>query len=103
MFVSVEQLFAFALAGTAVSLLLEYFPKLNAWFNSQSDNAQRLLVLGSGVLVVGAAFGLNCLAFFVELPWACSLVSLKEVAAAYLAFVLSSQGTYLVTPKKSSG
>lgn len=101
MFVSVEQLFAFALAGTTVSLLLEYFPKLNSWFDSKPDNVQRLLVLGSGVAVVGVAFGLNCLAFFVELPWACSLVSLKEVAASYLAFIFASQGTWLVSPKAS--
>lgn len=102
MFVSVEQLFAFAVAGSAVSLLLEYFPKLSGWFNAQPDNTQKLLVLGSGVVVVGAAFGLNCLALLVELPWECSLVSLKEVAAGYFAFVLASQGTYLVSPKASN-
>ena len=44
---TVEQLFAFAVAGSVVSLLLEYFPKLNTWYNEKPDNAQRLIILGS--------------------------------------------------------
>jgi hypothetical protein len=96
---TVEQLFAFAIAGSVVSLLLEYFPKLNAWYGGQPDNVQRLIILGSGAVVVLGAFGLNCLDFFVDLPWACSLLGVKEVLASYLAFVFASQGTYLVSPK----
>ena len=96
---TVEQLFAFAVAGSVVSLLLEYFPKLNTWYNEKPDNAQRLIILGSGVVVVLGAFGFNCLDFFVDLPWACSLLGVKEVLASYFAFIIASQGTYLVSPK----
>ena len=102
MLITVEQIFAFAIAGTVVSLLLEYFPKLNTWFNGQPDNLQKLIVLGSGVLVVLGVFGLNCLDFLFDLSWACSLVGLKEVTVAFFAYILSTQGTYLITPKASS-
>lgn len=96
-----EQIFAFALAGTSVSLLLEYFPKLNVWFNALADNIQRLVVLASGLIVVLGAFGLGCLNVFV-MPWACSSIALLDVSVAYVTFIFASQGTYLVTPKRTS-
>jgi len=100
MLVTIEQLFAFAVAGTVVSLSLEYFPKLNVWYNAQLDNTQRLIVIGSGVVVVLGAFGLSCLEFLFELPWACSWLGLKEAIVAFFVFIFSTQGTHLVTPRK---
>ena len=102
MLLTLEQLFAFAIAGTTVSLLLEYFPKLNTWFNGQLDNTQRLIVLGSGVVVVLGAFGFNCLEFLFELPWVCSWLGLKEAIVAFFVYIFATQGTYLVAPKKSN-
>ena len=99
MLITVDTLFAFALAGGAWSLLLEYFPKLNAWFNAKPDNVQKLIVLVSGLVVVIGAFGLNCAGFLLELPWACDALGFKDALAAFFAFVLTSQGAYLVTPK----
>ncbi len=101
MSITIETLFAFALAGTVVSLLLEYFPKLHTWFNGQADNTQRLIVLGSGLVVVLGAFGFNCLEFLFELPWVCSWLGLKEAVVAFFVFILSTQGTHLVTPRAS--
>ena len=102
MSIKVETLFAFAVAGTTVSLLFEYFPKLNVWFNGQVDNTQRLIILGSGLVVVLGAFGLSCVDFLFSLPWACSLLGLKEAAVAYFVFIITTQGTHLVTPKATS-
>lgn len=101
MLLTIEQLLAFAVAGTAVSLLLEYFPKLHTWFNSQADNTQRLIVLGSGFVVVLGAFGLSCVDFLFSLEWVCSPLGLKEAAVAYFVFIMTTQGTHLVTPKVS--
>lgn len=103
MLLTLEQLFAFAVAGTVVSLVLEYFPKLNVWYNGQIDNTQRLIVLGSGVVVVLGAFGLNCLDFLFELPWVCSWLGLKEAFVAFFVYIFATQGTWLVTPKRSNG
>jgi len=99
MLITVETLFAFAVAGTTVSLLLEYFPKLNTWFNAKPDNVQRLVILASGLVVVVGSFGLNCVGFLLELPWACDALGFKDALAAFFTFVLTSQGSYLVTPK----
>ena len=96
-----ESLFGFAVAGVVVSLALEYFPKLNSWYNAQPDNTQKMLILASGLVVVLGAFGLSCVEFLVELPVACSFAGLKELVAAYITYVLTTQGTYLVTPKSS--
>jgi hypothetical protein len=93
-------IFAFALAGTIVSLLLEYFPKLSGWFNALPDNTQKLVVLASGFVVVLGSFGLVCLGVFI-IPWICTTLGLMDVLVAYLAFIFASQGTYLVTPKRS--
>jgi hypothetical protein len=94
-------LFGFAVSGVVVSLALEYFPKLNAWYNALADNIQRLVVLGSGLLVVLGAFGLNCVEFVVSIPsWACTTNTLISVLAAFLVYIFSTQATYLVTPKK---
>lgn len=94
-----ELIFAFALAGTIVSLLLEYLPKVNDWYNALADNIQRLIILASGFVVVFGAFGLNCLGIFV-IPWICTSLGLMDVAVAYLVYIFATQGTYLVTPKK---
>jgi hypothetical protein len=99
--VTLEQVLAFAVTGTVVSLVLEYFPKLNVWYNAQPDRIQKLLILGSGLVVVLGAFGLSCAGLLVGLPWACTWASVWDVVASYLAFVFATQGTYLVTPKAS--
>jgi len=99
--ITVEQIFTFAVAGTLWSLILEYFPALNSWYNALSDRVQQLVILGSGLVVVLGAFGFNCLQLFFDLPWACTWLGLKNAAVAYLTFVFATQGTYLVTPKVS--
>jgi len=100
--ITLDQLFGFAIAGTVVSLLLEFFPKLSVWYNALPDNKQKWFVLGIGLFVVLGAFGLNCIAFLVDLPWACTILGLKEALVAYFAFILTSQGTYLITPKSGN-
>ncbi len=98
---SPDQLFAFALSGVLLSLVFEYFPKVGAWFNSKSDNVQRGIILGSGLVTVLAAFGLSCLDAVGGLPWACSSFGLANAVAAFIAYIMASQSTYLVLPKRS--
>lgn len=95
-----EVIFAFALAGTIVSLLLEYLPVLNDWYNALADNIQRLIVLASGFIVVLGAFGLVCLGVLVIGTFVCSSASLLSFIVAYTVYIFASQGTYLVSPKK---
>jgi len=99
---TLEQLFAFAVSGVVVSLVLEFFPFLHGWYNDLPDNVQKGIVLVSGGVVVAAAFALSCLEFFTGLPWTCSPVGFADALIAYLAFIFASQGTYLVTPRREN-
>ena len=98
---SPDQLFAFALSGVLLAFVFEYFPKLESWFNNKSDNIQRGIVIGSGLLVVLAGFGLSCLDVVSGLPWVCSSFGLENALAAFIAYIVASQSTYLVLPKRS--
>lgn len=97
-----EQLFAFALSGVILSLCFEYFPKFGEWYNSLADNIQRLIVLGTGLVVVLGSFGLTCLAVL-ALPWACTWPGLYDAVLAFVAFIVANQVTYLVLPKPVRG
>ena len=99
---SPDQLFAFALSGVLLSLVFEYFPRLRTWFNNKSDNAQRGVIIASGLVTVLAAFGLSCLNAVSGLPWECSSFGLANAVAAFIAYIVASQSTYLVLPKRSS-
>jgi len=93
-----EQLFAFALSGIVISIIFEYFPKFSDWYNSLPDNIQRLVVLGSGLLVVLGAFGLGCLEILI-LSWICTWAGLYDALLAFVAYIIANQATYLVLPK----
>lgn len=93
-----EQLFAFALSGVIISLLLEYFPKLSDWYNGLADNVQRLIILGSGLVAVLGAFGLGCLEIL-SLGWICTWPGLYDALLAFVAYIVASQTAYLVAPK----
>jgi hypothetical protein len=102
MLLTQDAVFGFAVAGVIVSLALEYFPRLSVWYNALADNIQKLIVLGSGLVVVLGAFGLDCLGFVVDVEsWVCTTQSLFSVLSAYLVFIASTQGTYLITPKST--
>lgn len=96
---TLDQLLAFALSGTVVSLLLEFVPWLSTWYNNLSDNVQRLVVLFSGLLVVLGAWGGVCFGLVSGLPWTCTSMGLFDALIAFLSYIFATQGTYLVTPK----
>lgn len=101
MLITVEQLFAFAAAGVIMSLAFEFFPKLHVWFDALSDNYQRLVVIGSGVVVVLGAFGLVCLNVLMGLPWVCTWFGALDALVAFFAYIFATQATWLITPKVS--
>lgn len=94
-----EQLFVFAFSGVIIALVLEYFPKLSGWYNTLTDNIQRLIVLGSGFVVVLGAFGLACIDILTNLGFSCTWPGLYDAMLAYIAFIVASQSAYLVLPK----
>ena len=97
-----EQLFTFALSGVVLSLCFEYFPKFGEWYNSLTDNIQRLIVIGSGLVVVLGAFGLTCAAIL-ALPWTCTWLGLYDATLAFVAFIVANQATHRVLPRPNRG
>ncbi len=95
-----EQVFLFAMSGVIISIVLEYLPKLSEKYNALADNVQKLIVLGSGLVVVLGAFGLACLDIL-GLPFVCTGAGLYDALLAYVAFLVANQSTYLVLPKRA--
>lgn len=95
-----EQLFIFGLSGVVISLILEYLPKVNVWYNALPDNIQRLFVLGTGLVIVLGAVGLTCLEIL-SMPFACTWPGLYDALLAFVAFIVTNQATYLVLPKSA--
>ena len=89
-----------AVAGVIISLLLEYLPWFSKWYNNLEDNMQRLIVLGAGFVVVGGAFGLGC-AGLLGSYWLCTTAGAWEAVLAFIAYLMASQATYLVLPKRA--
>ena len=89
--------------GIVVSLLMEYAPKFNEWYNGLEDNYQKLFALALGFVVSFGAFGLACIPDFTlfVLPWPCDGVGFQSAFMAFLGYLLSNQATYLVLPKAS--
>ena len=88
----------FAVAGVVASLIFEYIPGLNTWYNGLDDNYQKLFMLGILAAVVAAAFALSCAGW--EQIYECSEVGAKTALYAFVAALIGNQATYLVSPKK---
>jgi hypothetical protein len=92
-------LFITTLAAAILSVIFEYAPILHDKYNQLSDTAQRLIMLGVLVLVVGGAFGLGCAKWVTT--WPCSESGLKDALYALVLAIAANQGTYSILPKKS--
>lgn len=94
---SAEQLAA--LVGIIVSLVMSYVPGFSDWFEQQTGNFKRLFMLGVGLVVVAAAFGLSCARLLTA--FACSFPGAVDAFLVLLAYAIANQTTYALTPRKS--
>ena len=86
-----------AIVGAAIQMVFKYFPKLNTWYEAQSNKA---LIMVAVIAVVSLAyFGLSCTALAVTLGivLACSTQGALQLAAAFVYILVSQQTTYLLT------
>ena len=86
-----------AIVGAGIQLVFKYFPKLNVWFEAQSNKA--LIMVGVIAVVSLAYFGLSCtpLAATFGIAVACSVQGGLDLAAAFIYILVSQQTTYLLT------
>ena len=92
--------YVLALAGVVLSLAFEYVPKLHSWYNSQTDNYQKLIMLSAIAGVVFGTLGLSCVEWLNV--FACDAVGVREAVSTFVLAVVFSQGTHKILPKKES-
>jgi hypothetical protein len=85
-------------AGSVISLVFEYVPGVQSWYNELTDKAQRLVMLFVLLLVPTAALGFTCIGWYEYFP--CSAVGIKEAIEMFVAAVLANQTTYALILKK---
>jgi len=86
-----------AIVGAGIQLVFKYFPKLNTWYEAQSNKA--LIMVGVIAVVSLAYFGLSCTPFAATLGIvvACSTQGALQLGAAFIYILVSQQTTYLLT------
>lgn len=84
------------IAGVILSLAFSYIPKLKTWFENQSPNTKRLVMLGAIALAAGGAFGLACLGRFDGL--ACTQAGAWDIVELLFLAAIANQTAYKLTP-----
>ncbi|MBE9479819.1 MAG: hypothetical protein IMY80_07620 [Chloroflexi bacterium] len=89
-----------AIAGILISLILEFVPGVEGWYNKFSKQQKRLVMLVALFVVVGGAFGLSCanlIAIF-----ACTTFGVWQAVMAFIAALVANQSVHLVLKKDNS-
>lgn len=90
------ELFA-QILGAIVSLLFSFFPGLREWFNALKPGEKLLVMVGLGVVVSAAIFGISCFTPYVFV--ACTWLGVQELLEVLWAYIVSTQAVYLLTRK----
>lgn len=92
-------------AGIVLSLLFTYFPGLNTWYTTQSDELKRLLMLGLVVIVAASIFGLGCAGLLPELfglAVTCDQAGILGLVIAIIQAMVANQMAHSIFPKPES-
>ena len=85
------------IAGVVLSLAFSYIPGLRDWFNAQTGNTKRLIMLSAVALVTVGAFGLFCLGRYDAV--ACSADGAWGLIETFVLAAIANQTAYQLTPK----
>ena len=85
------------IAGVILSLLFEYVPGLNAWYNNLEDNPQRAVMLGAIFVTVAGALGLSCVGW-AEM-FACDAAGVQEAVYAFFLALIANQSAHRILPR----
>ncbi len=90
------------LAGSVLSLLFSYVPKLNTWFDGILPEYKRLTMAGLTLLIAGAAYGLACAGLGEQFGIAvvCDQAGAIALIRAWVLALVANQAAYSVTPRR---
>jgi hypothetical protein len=85
------------IAGTFLSLVFSYVPKLNKAFAQLEGDYKRLIMLGALLLSALGVFGLSCANWYDLVS--CDVAGVKELIEIFILSAIANQGAYMLTPK----
>ena len=83
-------------AGVVLSLLFEYLPGLNDWYNALADGWQKLVMLGALILSAAGIFGLACIGRS-ELV-TCDVNGVWLLVEYFVLALVANQATHRISP-----
>lgn len=89
-----------AAVGGFFSILTNWVPKFNVWYQGLSQEWKRGFQLGLMVLVSGGVLALSCYDWLSIV--ACSELGIKEVLAVFIMTLVGNQTAYLSIPAPAS-
>lgn len=97
---TIENVSTAALVAVVVSLLLEWFPKLNTWWEQFTASQKRgMMALAVALISIGVT-GVNCAAYQVcPADW---IVAVRDVFLAFVAAAAGSQGVYSLLKRSAA-
>ena len=88
------------IAGTILTLLFSYVPKLNASFAALEPTTKRLIMLGILALSAVAIYGLSCAGWaFGGYEVTCDVAGIKALVEIFIVAVIANQSTFLISPE----
>ena len=89
-----------AAVGGFFSILTNWIPKFNVWYQGLSQEWKRGFQLGLMALVSGGVLALSCYDWLVIVE--CSELGIKEVIAVFVMTLVGNQTAYLAFPAPAS-
>lgn len=97
---SIESVSVAAFVAVAVSLLLEWFPGLNTWWEKFTAAQKRGMMAAAVALISVGVAGVNCAAYDTcPADW---IVFVRDVFLAFIAAAAGSQGVYALLKRSAA-
>lgn len=81
-------------ASALLSLLFQYIPGLNTWYESQTSQVKALIMLALLLVVTAGSFGLSCYGPYEYFE--CNETGFWQALEVFVAAVAANQGTHLL-------
>ncbi len=85
------------IAGSALSLLFSYTPKLSGWYYKLDDTTKRLVMLVALIAVTAGSFGLACSGWLRGVT--CDQNGAETMIVSFILAAMANQGTNGLSPR----
>lgn len=89
-------------AGVFVSWLLSFFPGLNTWYASKTEDFKKLFMIGVLTIVVVGLYALMCFGILTITDMTCSTDSFVAITYMWILAIASNQSIHRIMPELAS-